>query len=134
MAHLRNNSTDVAQESNSRPHVVAHLLSTEVNLQKVDNCLSLFQKDICRPADHRHINCTVATKRFRSMLEFRHIFTPGIRRIPFQTVTHLDDLYVGIKSGRQTKMQNPVQSGSKQKHDVSLEESSSQQQEHLQMV
>lgn len=31
--YLSGNSTDISKESNSWPHIIAHLLSTKVNLQ-----------------------------------------------------------------------------------------------------
>lgn len=37
---------------------------------------------------------------------------------------YLDDFDIRVKSGWQTKMQNPVEPGSEQKHNISLEKSS----------
>lgn len=36
MSYLSNNSTDVSQQSNSRSHIIPHLLSTKVNLHAED--------------------------------------------------------------------------------------------------
>lgn len=41
-----------------------------------------------------------------------------------RSFTHLDDFDIRVKSRRQAEMQNPVEPGSEQKHDIGLEKSS----------
>ncbi len=63
-SYLSDNCTDISQESNSRPHIVPHLLSTKVNLHTENNCVVITAQHLqqqwntveeIRPK--KHINC-----------------------------------------------------------------------------
>lgn len=39
LSNLSNDSIDVSQQSSSRPHIIPHLLRTQVDLQTENNCV-----------------------------------------------------------------------------------------------
>lgn len=58
------------------------------------------------------------------MYQRQHQFSNHIKGADIYSLKYLDDLYIRVKSRWEAKMQDPIQPGSKQKHNVSLEKSS----------